>query len=338
MSQTLLPFANLASEILNNMKGRLRAVAVLNTAAAGQDEEDGAPDGTFVDPVLPWHDVPYMRELLRVRTCVCGSIVHYAYAIPKLLRFFISPLQRLKSILRRKPECDESLGIRPLLLDLQGVPRHIKDPMDSSIDIPFYPPSSRTLSHSDDEWFHLDQFVSEVGKLLDLITIPNTPFIIDERIPGSNILRDLIEQCKESWDQELFSARYKDWCDMVKLQHELNAGRNDDRSQQHDETPSTLSELSDIVREAEIELSIAMASRDQLERVNTRIEALRKDKAARYKVLAQIVFDVGYRELNHGILVEESPPEDDTVLYPHLSVPGVFGDQLTLSGECLPIG
>ena len=254
------------------------------------------------------------------------------------MRSFISPLQRLKSILRRKPDFDESLGIRPLLLDLQGVPRHNKDPMDSSIDIPFYPPSSRTLSHSDDEWFHLDQFVSEVGKLLDLLTIPNTPFIIDERIPGNGTLRDLIDQCKEAWDEELFSARYKDWYDMVKLQQELNAGRNDNRSQQHDETPTTLSELSDIVREAEIELSIAMASRDQLERVYTRIEALRMDKAARYKVLAQIVFDVGYRELNHGILVEESPPEDDTVLYPHLSLPGVFGVQLTLSGECLPIG
>lgn len=49
------------------------------------------------------------------------------------------------------------------------------------------------------------------------------------------------------------------------------------------------------------------------------------------------MFDIGYRELNDGIVVE--PPSDDaTVDFPRLSVPGLFGDQLTESGEVLPVG
>ncbi len=253
-----------------------------------------------------------------------------------------SPQQRLKSILRRKPEPDESLGIRPLLIDLQGVPRHNRDQLDSSIEIPLAPPMSQTHEH---EWFHLDQFISEVGKLLDLLPIPNSPFIVDDRIHGTkgdkSTLHDLIEQCKEVWDDEMFCALYKDWFDMVKRQQELNAGTHDARSitneRFHHETPTSLTELSEIVREAEIELSIAMASKDQLERVYTRIEALRADKAARYKVLAQIVFDVGYRELNKGILVQD-PSDYEPIIYPQLSLMGVFGDQLILSGEFLPMG
>ncbi|KAL3776708.1 hypothetical protein ACHAW5_005577 [Stephanodiscus triporus] len=149
-------------------------------------------------------------------------------------------------------------------------------------------------------------------------------------------------QCKEVWDEEMFEAQYMDWFDMVKRQQELNAGKGwavpeiVDGSAQ-DAAPTTLSELSKVIRDAEIELSIAMASKDQLERVHKRLEALRADKAARYKVLAQIVFDVGYRELNNGILVE-SPPDYATIEFPKLSVLGVFGEQLTLSGEVLPVG
>lgn len=209
------------------------------------------------------------------------------------------------------------------------------------MEIPFYPP----LSRIDHKWFHLDQFISEVDKLLHLLKIPNTPFVVKERIPGikgeKTTLHDLIEQCTKVWDEELFSAWYKDWFDMVTRQQELNAGANDTRStvdeRLHHEEPTSLSELSEIVREAEIELSIATASKDQLERVYARINALHADKAARYKVLTQIVFDVGYRELSRCILVD-SPPDDEVIEYPQLSVPGVFGDQLTLSGEFLPIG
>lgn len=210
------------------------------------------------------------------------------------------------------------------------------------MEIPFYPPPSCNSNHPD-EWFQLDRFVAEVGKLLDLLAVPNTPFIIEERISGSkcekNTLHVLIEQCKEAWDAEMFSAQYKDWFDMVKRQQELNEvwSNTSTIDESIHKAPTSLSELSEVIREAEIELSVAMASKDQLERVHKRIEALRADKAARHKVLAQIVFDVGWREMNDGVLVE-CPADYETIKFPKLSVPGVFGDQLILSGENLPVG
>merc|ERR1711957_912270 len=189
-------------------------------------------------------------------------------------------------------------------------------------------------------------FLREIRKLLALITLPNIPFLVEEQTAGSkgdkNALLDIIEQCREVWDEDMFRAQYKDWFDMVKRQQEINAGGqadatgadNNNITQQESSPTSSLSELSETIREAEIELSVAMASKDQLERVHKRLEALHADKIARYKVLAHIVFDVGYRELNDGIVVEPPAEDDMTVEFPRLSsVPGVFGDQLTMSGE-----
>lgn len=73
MSQMLLPLANLAAEIMNEWKGRLKAVAVVDYVAQDDEEEmssDPSDDGhDFYTVALGWKDVPYMRELLRVR---CG--------------------------------------------------------------------------------------------------------------------------------------------------------------------------------------------------------------------------------------------------------------------------
>ncbi|KAL9189197.1 hypothetical protein ACHAXT_011687 [Thalassiosira profunda] len=302
MSAMLRPLSNLAHEIVDGWKGRLRAVALVRRSSGQDPEEAGSGDEESersrdkIRILLGWRDVPYMRELLR----------------------------RLASILRRKPDdIEESTGIRPLLLDLQGVPRHQRDPIDSSIEMPFYP-AERKPSASDD-WFHLEQFLSAVRTLLELVDLDNTPFLVEDRT-GSNphILQDLAAQCREEWDEELFRAQFQDWFDLVKRQQGLNED-------------GEMTELSEALREAEIELSVAMASKDQLERVRKRLEALRADKEARYKVLRHIVFDLGYRELNDVIVVE--PPADDaTVEFPRLSVPGVFGDQLTMSGERLPVG
>lgn len=290
MSQMLLPLSNLAAEIMDEWKGRLRAVDVYYVQDDAEEAEDGEVEAEL-ELALTWQDVPYMKELLR----------------------------RLKSILRRKPDVDESTGIRPLLLDLQGVPRHGQDHIDSSIEMPFYPPADSKLSlferfttseksgeNEQDEWFHLEKFLAEVGKLLQLLSIPNIPFLVEERMAGKrgdkNTLLDLIAQCTEMWDEEMFKAQYKDWFDMVKRQQELNAGGAEFKSAAFKRGDGTytigtsLPDLSKEIREVEIELSIAMASKDQLERVHKRLEALRADKEARYRVLAQIVLDVGDRK------------------------------------------
>lgn len=249
--------------------------------------------------------------------------------------------QCLKSILCRKPGPDESSGIRPLLLDLQGVPRKNDDLMDLSVEVPFYQPPPKpnlslfclsalindsSQSNKVDQWYYLEQFIQRVEALLKLVAQPDAPFLIaDNR--GVGRWQELVENCIEVWDSELFRAQYQDWFDMVTRQRELNTGTD----------ASSLSQISDNIREAEIELSIAMASKSQLELVRQRLQALTVDKTARYFVLAQIVNDVALRELNENIIVLPMP-RDMSSDFPELSALGVFGKQMILSKEVLPIG
>ncbi len=58
MSQMLLPLANLAREIMDEWKGRIRALAVV------REDESGRK---FLQPYINWHQLPLWRELLRVR-------------------------------------------------------------------------------------------------------------------------------------------------------------------------------------------------------------------------------------------------------------------------------
>ena len=58
MSQMLLPLANLAREIMDEWKGRLRALAVVR---------DGDSGKKLLQPYLHWNQLPGWRELLRVR-------------------------------------------------------------------------------------------------------------------------------------------------------------------------------------------------------------------------------------------------------------------------------
>ena len=220
-------------------------------------------------------------------------------------------------------------------MDLQGVPRRNDDLVDLSIEVPFYEPPSeakstflKVLKRNSapiDKWYYLDQFIERVEVLLTLISQPSMPFLIGDD-PGSRRWRELIRST-EVWDSDLFRAQYQDWFDMVIRQRELNAATDG----------SSLSQISETIRRAEIELSIAMASASQLELVRQRLEALTADKNARYLVLAQIVNDVALRELDENIVV--LPTTDDMSSdFPKLSNPGLFGKQLSMSAETLPIG
>ena len=70
MSRMLLPMANLASHIMCEWKGRVRSVAVMKDTEqrVGDDSDSSASvDENLAKVVIGWRDVPFMRELLRVR-------------------------------------------------------------------------------------------------------------------------------------------------------------------------------------------------------------------------------------------------------------------------------
>ena len=66
MSQMLLPLANLAAEIMDEWKGRLRAVALVD----GEWDEGEVPDNSLepLSLTLGWEDVPYVSRCVFIRT------------------------------------------------------------------------------------------------------------------------------------------------------------------------------------------------------------------------------------------------------------------------------
>ena len=104
---------------------------------------------------------------------------------------------------------DESSGIRPLLLDLQGVPRHNNDSVDISTEVPFYK-SLHQNSNSENKWYYLEQFIQNVEVLLKLIAQPGTPFLMGNDDKGSRRWQQLVKNCIEAWNADLFQAQYQD--------------------------------------------------------------------------------------------------------------------------------
>ena len=230
-----------------------------------------------------------------------------------------------------------------MLLDLQGTPRHKRDPLDSSLEISFYP-STRTADKktlfgnfgSDtgrDKWFDLEKFLTEVEKLRKLIAMPDTPFLVKERGAGSRSnFVEMVSQLDDIWDSETFRAQYQDWYDMVERQAELVGGDSDNEI--------SLVEHAELIRQTEIELSVAMANKEQLKIVDKSLRGLGQDLTSRYTVMKKIVYDLTCRELNQGISVK-APVLDhiyQDIELPELSLKGVFGDQLEIVGETLPVG
>ena len=90
MSQMLLPLANVAREIMDQRKGRLKAVAVVRREkdvekegrhndekdddSNDDDREDEEDEEITIVEVLGWRDVPYMRELLRVSFVIVNAV------------------------------------------------------------------------------------------------------------------------------------------------------------------------------------------------------------------------------------------------------------------------
>lgn len=211
-------------------------------------------------------------------------------------------------MLCRKVGPDTSSGIRPLLLDLQGVPR------DESLDRPQIVQNDRDAMMA-----RLTTLVAEL-KLLGTLCKTRGAFVTDKR--GDIDVPSTIAKACSQFDDELFVAQCEDWYDMVREQHALVAEFGD---------------ISEAIRLAEIEKGISMANEANLGALRQRLELIAADRRKRYEVLRETVEEVCRREMNWHVKL--LPPEKDLVLtLPDTSVLGVYGPALLAAGEALPIG
>jgi hypothetical protein len=261
-------------------------------------------------------------------------------------------LRRLRGLLLNRTTLsgpEVSMGIRPLLLDLQGVPRD--DEIGAEV---FY---SARASGDDDEAAddaqavpaveaRVARFVQELKTLRALCQVKNS-FKMEthplnaiggsggggknRNLPPGNdvdIPSHLVRGCT-SFDEELFTCQFLDWYDVVRLQNELIAEGSVD-----------FEELADRIRTSEMEVGIANASEQSLEMVKQRLQLLFADRDKRFDVLVETLEELCLREMNLHVAVT-SPEEYETLALKSSTSPmakGVFADALLAAGERLHLG
>lgn len=248
-------------------------------------------------------------------------------------------LRRLKGILCRKTgassagtgsgrerDRESSIGIRPLLLDVQGIPRDPSGEASMEFD-PFrisgggdvVGTTARTSREGMKQ--RLDvlcsqlQCIYEVGKV--------SRFGVEKK--EMETLPAAIGACANAnFHAEKFSKAYTEWYDFSVQQRELAQGAKGEPS---------LNELSQDIRKAEIEVSIAMASSQALSMVRQRIELIEKDRLKRFEILKEMVEECCLREMD--IRLNLVVPDKDCILeLPEIrSAPGLFHPALEMAGE-----
>lgn len=286
MAQALFPFTELG-RVLDNKDAKLHAVR-------GK---------------LSQQDIPAMQELLQVCTYCENYPWSLLFLCSLILLLRLPPLsQRLKCLLCRKAGPETSSGIRPLLLDLQGVPR------DESL-----VRSEEIQADKVAMLVRLNTLVNQL-KLLGTLCKTRRAFVTEKR--GEIDVPSTIGKSCNQFDSELFEAQCEDWYDMVQEQHALVANFED---------------LSEQIRRAEIEKGISQANETNLGALRQRLELIASDRRKRYEVLRETVEEVCRREMNWHVKL--LPLDKECVLsLPDSSVLGVYGPSLQMAGERLPIG
>lgn len=212
-------------------------------------------------------------------------------------------------------------GIRSLLLDLQGVPRDDDTLQVATESFPF---GTYRGAKNDEEAFILrvKKFLSLLKSLVDLATVKGGYKIIDKN--DSDMLKSLLKKCSSSLDPELLEAQCRDWYGYMKAQHTLLESK-------------AFGCIADEMRQTEIELGIAVASKPALDMVRKRLVSLDSERKMRFELLHDVMNDVSLREF--GISIKLSGINKDEILQlPETSASGVFDRKLLMEGEPLPIG
>jgi hypothetical protein len=210
-------------------------------------------------------------------------------------------LRRLKGVLCRKNGHDTSIGIRPILLDLLGVPR------DDDI-------CSTYFTTEKDDTHRLEIFVDYLQILRKLCQVRNA-FLVERNFDMPSSIK---QGCKE-FDHELFCCHFLDWLDMVKRQHALTNTANFEK-------------LVERIRRAETQTSLAAATNQTLEVVSKRLEVVASDREKRFRVMSEMIEEICLREMNLRLKLLEPEKNKALELQPTTSL-GIFGLALQMAGH-----
>ena len=227
-------------------------------------------------------------------------------------------LRRLQSLMARNSY--GVTGIRSLLLDLQGVPRDDDTLQATSEKFPFgtYPDKSEGEAII----LRIKKFMSQLKCLVDLPKVKGGFKLVNKN--DSDLLKSLLKNCASLLDPELFQAQYEDWYSYVKEQREILKKED-------------FGKIAEEMRQTEIELGIAVASKSALDMVRKRLDALDSDRQMRLELLQDIMNDLSLREF--GISIKLSDIKTSEILrLPETSAMGVFDRKLIMENEPLPIG
>jgi len=262
--------------------------------------------------LLPFTDLArYMENRKASLRAVLGIVE--ASELPALEEL----LRRLRPLLCRKAGSELRTGIRPLLLDLQGVLRDTG--LSSSDTFPFG--SYRFKTSTEATRLRLESLLSQLQTLVDLCSIKGGMAIGGSSDVPQSIIRGLA-----MIDSELFTAQHGDWMEMVLEQRKLEAS-----------SEPSFTELSETIQRAEIDAGVTAAPRKQLNMLRERLDFLEKDRVKRFEVLQEMVGELCSRDLNMEI--ELTAPDQDVILeLPPMSPLGVFGLQLQVAQEPLLLG
>ena len=261
---------------------------------------------------------------------------------------------------RKGGSSETSQGIRPILLDLQGVPRDDEaqfcdEPSISKVLEAIRNDSINTegargvddnvLSVED----RLDELVRQLKQLSSLCKTRNA-FIKTDKKMDIDVPSSIVKGCNELFDEELFRCQISDWCGMVqqqqqKMQQQAHGGENrcQEIKEGKDNTMVPLHKLAEQIRRAEMEMSIAAAPDKSLEVVKQRLEMIATDRQKRFDVMKELIEEICVREMN--LFINIFAPDDvnnnntqlQSLELAKTSAIGFLGMPFEMAGEPLPI-
>jgi len=224
-----------------------------------------------------------------------------------------------------------SNGIRQILLDLQGVER---DASLSQFEVELFS-KFENMSPRDAACERVKVFLYALSTICSISKIKGGFFFLDKK--ETDVPVSILQACSSSLDVEMFQAQFEDWYDLTQRQGELISSQEEENEVEDFQQSLVFQKLSEDIRQAEMELSIALAPVQALSTVRQKLEQVENDRTKRFHVLREIVGDVCAREMDLKLDLK-CPDKQSLLRLPEMpSAIGVFGILLQSHGEILPL-